>query len=431
MSYISTKESQDKDSSITKSTRLRLVDNLRVPSQPLRSRSRPRRTVTQLAIEPEPRETTRDDPIPVQLTAETPPAAIDSIRDPIGGSRRPILSARSPFHSLVVRFINPYETKRRRRGGEGRFMAEHHHRIRVYLASAILLLAVINMGIAAENLSQQKLTSRILQNEIVKEVNENQNAGWTAAFNDRFANSTVAEFKRLLGVKPTPKNEFLGVPVVSHDISLKLPKEFDARTAWSQCSSIGRILACCGFLCGQGCNGGYPISAWRYFKHHGVVTEEVQCDPYFDNIGCSHPGCEPAYPTPKCVRKCVSGNQLWRESKHYGVSAYKVRHDPQDIMAEVYKNGPVEVAFTVYEDFAHYKSGVYKHKTSANIGGHAVKLIGWGTSDDGEDYWDGYFKIKRGTNECGIEHGVVAGLPSERNVFNGINTSDDVLVSSF
>lgn len=52
----------------------------------------------------------------------------------------------------------------------------------------------------------------------------------------------VAEFKRLLGVKPTPKNEFLGVPVVSHDISLKLPKEFDARTAWSQCSSIGRIL---------------------------------------------------------------------------------------------------------------------------------------------------------------------------------------------
>ncbi|CAN6804760.1 unnamed protein product [Brassica oleracea] len=132
--------------------------------------------------------------------------------------------------------------------------------------------------------------------------------------------------------------------------------------------SVNDLLACCGFLCGQGCNGGYPISAWRYFKHHGVVTEE---------------------------------------------------------------------------DFAHYKSGVYKHITGANIGGHAVKLIGWGTSDDGEDYWllanqwnrswgdDGYFKIKRGTNECGIEHGVVAGLPSDRNVFNGINTSDDVLVSSF
>lgn len=52
----------------------------------------------------------------------------------------------------------------------------------------------------------------------------------------------VAEFKRLLGVLPTPKKEYLGVPVVSHDRSLKLPKEFDARTAWSQCTSIGRIL---------------------------------------------------------------------------------------------------------------------------------------------------------------------------------------------
>ncbi|CAF1696106.1 unnamed protein product [Brassica napus] len=199
----------------------------------------------------------------------------------------------------------------------------------------------------------------------------------------------VAEFKRLLGVKPTPKNEFLGVPVnclVSVLQHWKDPRSGHCGSCWAFGAveslsdrfcikynmnislSVNDLLACCGFLCGQGCNGGYPISAWRYFKHHGVVTEE---------------------------------------------------------------------------DFAHYKSGVYKHITGANIGGHAVKLIGWGTSDDGEDYWllanqwnrswgdDGYFKIKRGTNECGIEHGVVAGLPSDRNVFNGINTSDDVLVSSF
>lgn len=74
-----------------------------------------------------------------------------------------------------------------------------------------------------------------------------------------------------------------------------------------------------------------------------------QCDPYFDQTGCSHPGCEPGYPTPKCVRKCVKGNQLWRQSKHYSVNAYRVHSDPQNIMTEVYKNGPVEVSFTVYE----------------------------------------------------------------------------------
>jgi len=31
-----------------------------------------------------------------------------------------------------------------------------------------------------------------MQNEIVKEVNENPNAGWKAALNDRFANATVS-----------------------------------------------------------------------------------------------------------------------------------------------------------------------------------------------------------------------------------------------
>lgn len=97
----------------------------------------------------------------------------------------------------------------------------------------------------------------------------------------------------------------------------------------------------------------FSFSTWPYIPFLCYVTIRNvliwQCDPYFDEIGCSHPGCEPAYPTPTCVRKCVNGNQLWRESKHYSVSAYRVNSDPYDIMAEVYKNGPVEVSFTVYE----------------------------------------------------------------------------------
>ena len=49
-------------------------------------------------------------------------------------------------------------------------------------------------------------------------------------------------------------------------------------------------------------------------------------------------------------------------------------------------NGPVEVAFNVYEDFTKYKEGVYKHVSGDLLGGHAVKMIGWGT-ENGEDYW--------------------------------------------
>lgn len=40
--------------------------------------------------------------------------------------------------------------------------------------------------------------------------------------------------------------------------------------------SVNDVLACCGFLCGAGCDGGYSLYAWRYFVHHGVVTEEVE-----------------------------------------------------------------------------------------------------------------------------------------------------------
>lgn len=52
----------------------------------------------------------------------------------------------------------------------------------------------------------------------------------------------VGEFKHLLGVKPMPKKELKYIPVVTHPKTLKLPKQFDARTAWPQCITIGRIL---------------------------------------------------------------------------------------------------------------------------------------------------------------------------------------------
>lgn len=37
---------------------------------------------------------------------------------------------------------------------------------------------------------------------------------------------------------------------------------------------------------------------------------------------------------------------------------------------------------------------------------------------------DGYFKIRRGTNECGIEDEAVAGLPSTKNLVREV--ADDV-----
>lgn len=41
------------------------------------------------------------------------------------------------------------------------------------------------------------------------------------------------------------KNTLEDIPVKSHHKSRNLPKQFDARTTWPQCSTIGRILGQC------------------------------------------------------------------------------------------------------------------------------------------------------------------------------------------
>lgn len=43
-----------------------------------------------------------------------------------------------------------------------------------------------------------------------------------------------------------------------------------------------------------------------------------------------------------------------------GKSAYAVKRSVDAIKQEIFDNGPVEVAFTVYEDFDQYTGGIYK-----------------------------------------------------------------------
>ncbi|CAM6095361.1 unnamed protein product [Calypogeia fissa] len=308
----------------------------------------------------------------------------------------------------------------------------------------------------------------ILQQSIVNTVNQNKLSTWVAGHNPRFDGLTVKDFKKLCGAIKGHPTEPLGaeaeeVPVVKRidkknkKQDVTLPASFDAREEWARCKSIGTILdqghcgscwafgaveslsdrfciqgfenvslsendvlACCGFECGYGCNGGYPYRAWQYFKRKGVVSSS--CDPYFDTIGCGHPGCSPEFQTPVCSKSCI-GDDLWSESKHFATSAYYVDSDPEELKLELYTNGPFELSFEVYEDFAHYTSGVYQFTAGDYMGGHAVKLIGWGTTEEGVDYWTivnswneewgegGYFRIVRGTNECEIEQGATAGIP--------------------
>ena len=60
--------------------------------------------------------------------------------------------------------------------------------------------------------------------------------------------------------------------------------------------------------------------------------------------------------------------------------------DVSGIMTSIMKYGPVEAAFTVMSDFENYAGGIYHSTSSKELGGHAIRIVGWG-EEGGTKYW--------------------------------------------
>jgi cathepsin B len=310
------------------------------------------------------------------------------------------------------------------------------------------------------------VSEQAITHEFVAQVRAS-NPGWESGINERFLNMTIEQVKSWLGVLPDSQEKWAELELLEPMLGVTPNADFDARTAWPNCESIGEVRdqaacgscwafgaveamtdrhciaskgakkphlsaedmnSCCG-SCGFGCEGGYPSAAWQYWVSQGVVTggnyQGGGCYPY-SIPNCDHHTtgkygpCGDIVPTPSCTKQCKDGS-TWAQAKQFGARAYGVS-GVTNIQNDIQTNGPVEAAFTVYQDFLTYKSGVYKHSTGSMLGGHAVKILGWGT-EGGQDYWlvanswnedwgdKGYFKIAKGRNECGIEGQIVAGTP--------------------
>jgi cathepsin B len=160
----------------------------------------------------------------------------------------------------------------------------------------------------------------------------------------------------------------------------------------------------------MGCNGGWLSNAWNYLTTKGAVSD--QCFPYTSGSGsvpqCLSPGtCANPEKAPYRKYKCQPGTIVEMTN-------------PDELKTEIYTNGPIETAFSVYQDFFSYKSGVYHHVSGGLEGGHAIKVVGWG-NEGGLDYWlcanswgpnwgeSGFFKIKQG--DCGIDSAAYACKP--------------------
>ncbi len=112
-----------------------------------------------------------------------------------------------------------------------------------------------------------------------------------------------------------------------------------------------------------------------------VRVVSTECYPYTSGGGVTG-NCCLIPPSPSCA--ACGGTGPFK--LYYAASAYSVGTTVAAIQTEIMTNGPIEVAFDVYQDFFSYTSGVYVHKTGSLAGGHAVKMIGWGTLS-GVAYW--------------------------------------------
>jgi len=256
-----------------------------------------------------------------------------------------------------------------------------------------------------------------------------------------FKNYTRGQVKKLLGLRLMKTDLEKSVPVgVS---AAPLPESFNSATAWPDCVHDIRDQGHCGSCWAHaasevlsdrfciasnrsvnvvlspqemvscdymdlGCSGGILTMSWIYLRLFGIATDG--CKPYVSGDG-NVPSC------PWFESKCEDGSQY----KKYKASTFYYLSSINAIKESIFTKGPVETGFTVYDDFMSYKGGVYRRQSSSVLGGHAVKVVGWG-KENGEEHWivanswgpkwgeTGYFRI--GFGECGFEGGMIAGDPS-------------------
>lgn len=338
------------------------------------------------------------------------------------------------------------------------------------LATTVLVTLVSSLALIAYNggVFSEKETFGMRLNRIAREVNA-KNTTWTAHTDGRFTDFKKSDFIGKFGTYLTGSHEDIEtLATIEYDSVKAAPATFDSRTNWDQCSSIREIrdqsscgscwafssveamsdricifskgksqprisptdvLSCCQ-TCGSGCQGGFPGMAYRYWQRNGIVTGDLfgdkkTCQPYPFKCGTKDTEpCPPGegYETPQCDRQCIPEYKTaFNDDKWYGQRVYNAAGEA-NMVNEISKNGPVTGAFTVYEDFTTYQGGIYQHVTGDDLGGHAIKIIGYG-SENGTKYWiianswdygwgeQGYFRMIRGINNCGIENKIWAGIP--------------------
>ncbi|XP_040269747.1 zingipain-2-like [Bufo bufo] len=146
----------------------------------------------------------------------------------------------------------------------------------------------------------------------------------------------------------------------------------------------------------DGCCGGFPDTAMAYVASHGMMSAED-------------------YEYSGKKSNCLFDSD---DAVFLNVTTYYTLPGEQNMAMSVATNGPIAVGIDASDDFSLYCSGIFDGKCTKKPN-HAVIIVGYGTEHDAEsdediDYWivrnswgedwgnDGYVKMRRNVNLCGI-----------------------------
>jgi cathepsin B len=187
-----------------------------------------------------------------------------------------------------------------------------------------------------------------------------------------------------------------------------------------ECCSRGT----CGTGPNQGCNGGYIHGGFAFAQTVGVVSGEnyqnsTTCKPYFFKPGASGSNAKAPSCTATCANTAVYTNPYSEDrlkiSKFGAITGPIIPLIVLQAMQMIITKGSVIAGMDVYSDFYYYSKGVYQKNSGTFIGGHAVRVVGWGITSAGIAYWivanswgtnwgmNGFFWMIRGANNCRFE----------------------------
>jgi len=286
--------------------------------------------------------------------------------------------------------------------------------------------------------------------DFVERINNHQTS-WRAAVYPQFENMTISQLIKMAGGrKNVPNVRPREITPEMVEMTKDLPESYDWRNVngksfvtpirnQGQCGSCysfasmgcleagvaiatnGRIMpvfspqyivSCSNYS--QGCDGGFPyLIAGKFAQDYGVILEQDM--PYLGH-------------DQTCPKVYVP--QVYVSDYGYVGGFYGGCNEALMRLALV-KKGPLVIGFNVTNDFMHYKTGIYTkpelQETSDGfnpfeVTNHAVLVVGYG-EENGVKYWivknswgtewgeDGYFRIRRGTDELGLESLAVYAKP--------------------